>query len=213
MLAYKLLCAKLYLTLVFSTHTYTVMKEECSPGPAYSVNCRLTRYGMDGTPIYSMLGRNKDGSKTKIYLGWCNFIVLSQVTSRPLLQVGTKQRKFIHKEKNMLPDTLLGLELSMPRVSVNKLDWFGHVLRSLCTEDSNPAASSYTLPHMLGYGMPTKLSYPAYTMTGRDHHTSTYHNPGPGRYNAVPLSTYIRKGPAYSMLGRNYFKGSTYNHW
>lgn len=43
-----------------------VFKSECSPGPAYHVQHQITRFGMDGTPKYSMLGRSKDGSKTNL---------------------------------------------------------------------------------------------------------------------------------------------------
>ncbi len=77
--------------------------------------------------------------------------------------------------------------------------------------DANPASSSYTLPSMLGYGMPTKLSAPAYTMTGRSYTGSASQDlaktPGPGRYSEVQLNNYIRRSPAYSMLGRNHFLG------
>ena len=38
-----------------------VYRNECSPGPAYLVT--HTRFGLDGTPVYSMLGRAKDASK------------------------------------------------------------------------------------------------------------------------------------------------------
>jgi hypothetical protein len=77
--------------------------------------------------------------------------------------------------------------------------------------DANPAASSYTLPGMLGYGMPTKLSAPAYTMTRRDSHGGPNEDlaktPGPAKHNKVDLDIYYKKKPVYSMLGRNFFQG------
>lgn len=77
--------------------------------------------------------------------------------------------------------------------------------------DANPAASSYTLPSMLSFGLPTKTSAPAYSMTGRDQHGGASQDlaktPGPGRYDKVPLNTYYRKEPVFSMLARNYYMG------
>jgi hypothetical protein len=35
-------------------------KDECSPGPAYYPNPRITKEGKDGTPAYSLHGRNPD---------------------------------------------------------------------------------------------------------------------------------------------------------
>lgn len=64
---------------------------------------------------------------------------------------------------------------------------------------------------MLGYGMPTKTSAPAYTMTRRGKHggasVDLANTPGPGRYDNVPLNVYYRREPAYSMLGRTFFMG------
>ena len=80
-------------------------------------------------------------------------------------------------------------------------------MSSSLSGDANPASSSYTLPAMLGYGMPTKTSAPAYTMTGRGKHGDLANTPGPGRYDKVPLDVYYNKQPAYSMLGRTFFTG------
>lgn len=60
---------------------------------------------------------------------------------------------------------------------------------------------------MLGFGMPTKVSAPAYTMgpKGPDEHDPR--TPGPGRYDEVKLDTYINKAPNYSMLGKTHYLG------
>ena len=36
-----------------------VIRNDCSPGPAYAVDPKFTRYGKDGTPQYSILCRQK----------------------------------------------------------------------------------------------------------------------------------------------------------
>ena len=43
-----------------------MFKKDNSPGPGYMVHPSITRYGKDGTPSYSILGRQKDQSKFQI---------------------------------------------------------------------------------------------------------------------------------------------------
>lgn len=38
---------------------WIVLFEDSSPGPRYLVDSKTTRFGRDGTPSYSMLGRRK----------------------------------------------------------------------------------------------------------------------------------------------------------
>ena len=38
-----------------------MFKKDCSPGPGYFIDPRINRTGRDGTPSYSILGRQKDG--------------------------------------------------------------------------------------------------------------------------------------------------------
>lgn len=40
-------------------------KDECSPGPAYYPNSRITRSGRDGTPAYSLYSRHNDKNNSK----------------------------------------------------------------------------------------------------------------------------------------------------
>ena len=60
--------------IVCSTHTRDiihwlcscagiVIKKDCSPGPAHAIDPKFTRHGKDGTPQYSILGRQKDQCK------------------------------------------------------------------------------------------------------------------------------------------------------
>ncbi|XP_076828174.1 outer dense fiber protein 3-like protein 2a [Brachyhypopomus gauderio] len=42
----------------------TMVSVDSSPGPLYHVDSRITRFGRDGTPSYSMLGRTKPGAET-----------------------------------------------------------------------------------------------------------------------------------------------------
>lgn len=38
---------------------------DSSPGPKYHIDAKVTRFGRDGTPAYSMLGRMKAESKSQ----------------------------------------------------------------------------------------------------------------------------------------------------
>lgn len=40
-----------------------VRKRDINPGPAYYIDPKITKTGADGTPIYSMLARQRDPSK------------------------------------------------------------------------------------------------------------------------------------------------------
>ena len=55
--------------LIDSGSVIAVHFKDWSPGPAYHVDPRMTRTGMDGTPEYSMLARQKDLSKIYILRG------------------------------------------------------------------------------------------------------------------------------------------------
>uniref|UniRef100_F7D879 Outer dense fiber of sperm tails 3 like 2 n=1 Tax=Ornithorhynchus anatinus TaxID=9258 RepID=F7D879_ORNAN len=72
--------------------------------------------------------------------------------------------------------------------------------------DPVPAPNSYTLPALLGSRLATKPSSPSYTVSGRTPKGSfsedLSRSPGPGRYNSTDPNTYLRRRPAFSMLGR-----------
>ena len=40
-----------------------VFRKDASPGPGYFVDPAISRFGRDGTPSYSILGRQKDPSE------------------------------------------------------------------------------------------------------------------------------------------------------
>lgn len=88
---------------------------------------------------------------------------------------------------------------------------FTIIIVLLCLEDNTPSPNSYQLPPLLGPKVPNKLSSAAYSMAYRSK-TGAFSEdlaktPGPGHYNAVAPNTYVKKAPAYSMLGRSYMPG------
>lgn len=52
--------------MVFYVLDFLVFSSDCSPGPGYKIDPRITRAGVDGTPSYSMLGRQQDQRKYTI---------------------------------------------------------------------------------------------------------------------------------------------------
>lgn len=48
---------------------------DCSPGPKYHIDAKMTRFGRDGTPAYSMLGRIKSKSKFH-FITWRHWSVI-----------------------------------------------------------------------------------------------------------------------------------------
>ena len=49
--------------IFFCVLDFLVFSSDCSPGPGYKIDPRITRAGVDGTPSYSMLGRQRDQRK------------------------------------------------------------------------------------------------------------------------------------------------------
>ena len=78
-------------------------------------------------------------------------------------------------------------------------------------EDNTPSPNLYQLPPLLGPKVPNKRSSAAYSMAYRAltgaFSEDLAKTPGPGHYNAVAPDTYVKKAPAYSMLGRSYMPG------
>ncbi|KAG9462614.1 hypothetical protein GDO78_013731, partial [Eleutherodactylus coqui] len=75
------------------------------------------------------------------------------------------------------------------------------------TVDQVPAPNTYSLPPVVGPHVPVKVSAPAFSLSGRTHHgghsEDLAQTPGPAHYNQADNSSYMRRGPAYSMLGRH----------
>lgn len=49
---------------------------DSSPGPKYHIDAKVTRFGRDGTPAYSMLGRMKAESKSQFIQNFQKSVIL-----------------------------------------------------------------------------------------------------------------------------------------
>lgn len=49
---------------------------DCSPGPRYLMEEKITRFGKDGTPAYSILGRGKNLGKQSVVMYMSNLLAI-----------------------------------------------------------------------------------------------------------------------------------------
>uniref|UniRef100_A0A8C5LRC1 CIMAP1 family member D n=1 Tax=Leptobrachium leishanense TaxID=445787 RepID=A0A8C5LRC1_9ANUR len=75
-----------------------------------------------------------------------------------------------------------------------------------CSSDQVPAPNKYSLPPVIGPRVPAKISAPAFSMSATCRHggysEDLSQTPGPAHYHKTDPNSYMKKGPAYSMLGR-----------
>ncbi|XP_072262891.1 protein CIMAP1D [Pyxicephalus adspersus] len=146
---------------------------DSSPGPRYYVEPCLTRFGRSAGPAYSILARGKSADNRETTPG--------PGVYRP--------------EKCIIPTYR-----KPPSYSIGSRTRYR-------TIDQVPAPNTYSLPPVLGPRVPAKASAPAFTMSARirrgGHSEDLALTPGPAHYSQTDNNSYMKKGPAYSMLGRH----------
>lgn len=74
-------------------------------------------------------------------------------------------------------------------------------------EDVTPAPNAYKLPSLFGNLNGMTQAAPAYSICGKPKIGAYYEDlqktPAPGTYKVCDLNTYLQRGPAYSIKGRN----------
>ncbi|KAE8632104.1 hypothetical protein XENTR_v10001431 [Xenopus tropicalis] len=145
---------------------------DSSPGPRYYVDASLTRFGRSAGPSYSMLARGRSADKKNDIPG--------PGTYSPEKCTVPTQRKF-------------------PSYSMGSRTRY----RSM---DRVPAPNSYSLPPVLGPRATAKVCAPAFTLSGKYQHGGHSEDlsgtPGPAHYQQTDPSRYLKRGPAFSMQGR-----------
>ena len=173
-----------------------MFKKDSSPGPGYFIDARISRYGRDGNPSYSILGRQKDPSKCHAHLAKSTSIIpiINSLDCFKTPAPGTYSPEKVHPQG----------ERHAPVYSMGQRSRYRK-------QDTVPSANSYTLPQLIGSKVPSKQSSAAFSMTGRSK-TGNFaedlaKTPGPGRYNGVDPNVTGKKAPGYSMLGRSFMPG------
>ncbi|XP_075466310.1 protein CIMAP1D [Ascaphus truei] len=148
-------------------------QKDSNPGPRYYVDPNLTRFGRSAGPAYSMLARGRSAD---------------QKVAAPGPGMYDPQR------------CLIPTHHRPPSYSMGSRTHY----RSM---DQVPAPNTYSLPPVLGPRAPGKLSAPAYSLSGRPraggHSEDLAQTPGPAHYHLTEPSSYLQRGPAYSMLARH----------
>ncbi|XP_039620546.1 outer dense fiber protein 3-like protein 2b [Polypterus senegalus] len=145
---------------------------DSSPGPQYYIDAKMTRFGRDGTPAFTMLGRRKDSSilKTPGPGDYSPEVAppLNRQRQPPSYTMGSRTR---YRTVDSVPAPN---KYSLPSLLGSRVP-------------IKPSSASYTLSGR------TKVGSPSEDLSG---------TPGPGRYNSTDPSIYLPRKPAYSMLGR-----------
>ncbi|XP_068175862.1 outer dense fiber protein 3-like protein 2b [Antennarius striatus] len=147
---------------------------DSSPGPKYHIDAKITRFGRDGTPSYSMLGRMKaekelfqmpgPGAYNPEKVPPCNlqrrapaYTMSSRTHCRGTDSVPAPNKYFLPQ--------LMGSQIP-----------------------NKAASASYTMSRSYSTG---------------GHSVDLAKTPGPCRYNSIDPSIYLPRQPAFSMLGRH----------
>ncbi|XP_056374009.1 outer dense fiber protein 3-like protein 2 isoform X2 [Hyla sarda] len=153
--------------------SHSAYPSDCSPGPRYYVEPCLTRFGRSAGPAYSMLARGKSADNKDMVPG--------PGVYRP--------------EKSIIPT-----HKKPPSYSMGSRTRY----RSI---DQVPAPNTYFLPPVIGPRVPVKGSAPAFSLSGRTHRGGHSEDlaftPGPAHYNQTDNNSYMKRGPAFSILGRH----------
>ncbi|KAF7663078.1 hypothetical protein LDENG_00218780 [Lucifuga dentata] len=147
---------------------------DSSPGPQYHIDAKLTRFGRDGTPAYSMLGRMKTPKELFQTPGPGAY---SPEKAPPCnLQRRAPSYTMGYRTHNRSVD-------SVP--APNKY----HLPPLMGPQVPNKQASaSYTMSDIYSTGGPS---------------VDLAKTPGPCRYNSTDPNVYLTRQPAFSMLGRH----------
>ncbi|XP_016356121.1 LOW QUALITY PROTEIN: outer dense fiber protein 3-like protein 2 [Sinocyclocheilus anshuiensis] len=147
---------------------------DCSPGPKYHIDDKLTHFGRDGTPAYSIHGRME--SQASIF-------------STPGPGAYSPEKASLCSIHRKLPSHTMGYRTQYRSVDTipapNK-----YILPSLMGSNvlTKASSASYSISGRCKSGGPSE---------------DLSKTPGPGRYNRTDPSVYLPRQPAFSMLGRH----------
>ncbi|XP_038572916.1 outer dense fiber protein 3-like protein 2b [Micropterus salmoides] len=149
---------------------------DSSPGPQYHIDAKITRFGRDGTPAYSMLGRIKaqrelfqtpgPGAYSPEKAPPCN------LQRRPPSYTMSSRTHYRSIDSVPAPN-----KYCLPPLMGSQVP-------------NKPASASYTMSGSYSTGGPS---------------VDLAKTPGPCRYNSTDPSVYLPRQPAFSMLGRHSF--------
>jgi len=187
-------------------HVSTMFRKDCSPGPGYFINPRVTRAGRDGTPSYSILGRQKDPHtfKTPCPRAYCPEKVHPQGERHaPKYSMGARTR---YRKRDAAPASnsyslppLLGPKVanknSCPSYSMTRRATTGSSLEDMA-KTPGPGRYNATAPDI-----PSNINKaPVYSMLGRSYMPGDRtKKPGPGAHSPEKVTVNKPKQPIHSL--------------
>nr|XP_054586082.1 outer dense fiber protein 3-like protein 2b [Nothobranchius furzeri] len=152
----------------------TMYSLDSSPGPRYRIDPKITRFGKDGAPSHSILGRTKKrdalfhtpgpGAYSPERAPPCN------LQRRPPSYTMGSRTRYCSSDPVPAPN-----KYSLPPLLGSRVP-------------NKPASASYTMSGSFSRGGPS---------------VDLTKTPGPCSYNSTDPSVYLPRQPAFSMLGRH----------
>lgn len=193
---------------LFPQYTFGVrhasFSDDCSPGPCYLVNPRLTRFGKSGEPHYSQYGRAKDMAKFNVpgpgayspeKAGQMAHYHAPKYSLSSRTQ-GNKFDKTPAPNSYSLPNILGGRsysKFSLPVYSMTGRSKIGSFHEDL---QRTPGPGTYAVTNPTIY----KNKGPAYSMTARNQLPSdSTRKPGPGAHSPEKVTYNKQKAAQYSF--------------
>ncbi|EDO39533.1 predicted protein [Nematostella vectensis] len=177
----------------------SMFKKDCSPGPGYRIDPSITKHGKDGTPSYSVLGRQRDPNtfKTPAPGAYSPEKVHPQGERHaPAYSMGGRTR-YRKRDASPSPNAYNLPQLLGPKVP-NKYSSASYSMTGRATTGSfsedlakapGPGKYNTTIPNTY------KNRQPQYSMLGRSYMPGdSTKKPGPGAHS--PEKVYINKHQA-----------------
>ncbi|XP_064619539.1 ciliary microtubule associated protein 1A-like [Lineus longissimus] len=180
------------------------MVSKGSPGPSYFIDSRMTRHGKDGTPIYSILGRQKDLQTfmTPSPGSYCPEKVHPQGERHAPVYSMSTRTKFRHKDQIPAPSsyslpTLIGArqpnKRTFPSYSMTGRSKTGSFSEDLA-KTPGPGQYNATEPNIV------KQKSPIFSMLGRSYMPGDNTNkPGPGAHRPELVVINKHQPPKFSL--------------
>lgn len=177
---------------------------DCSPGPGYLVNSRITRTGTDGTPQYSLYGRPSDVSSFKTP-GPGSYSPeksgKSSKRSAPAYSLSSRTKGFKYDQQPApnaynLPSILGGKAVGKSAAPVYSLTGRSKIGSFHEDLQKTPGPGTYRVTNPNIY----KRSDPQFSMTARNQLPSdATRKPGPGAHSPEKVVLNRRQAPGFSF--------------
>ncbi|XP_059537266.1 ciliary microtubule associated protein 1B isoform X2 [Myotis daubentonii] len=176
----------------------------CSPGPGYLVPARMTVRGWDGTPAFSIFGRQRHAAPSLTPGPGRYFPERAGNATYPSAPRHTMApRNWGVQAEHNSPGETTRVRYRCEALPTRPR---GHRAHPRPPRWLLPGPGSYTVPSVLGPRVISKVSAPTYSLYGRSVVGSFFEDlsktPGPGTYHVVNPGIYKSRAPQFTMQPR-----------